>query len=204
MPKNSLDSGRIQQKLRTRQALMQTARHLLAQQGDFTMEEVARAAEVSRATLYRYFSDADMLKLEAHLDAFTQDTKTALQGLEAATASERAQKIQRYFFDLSHNHESTFRAFLSVLLKRTATSPGADTQWRGARRILLLEEALTPLRNQISAATFRKLVHALAVMVGIESYIVIKDVCRLQADEGLDVLQWAMVMMIRGALLDRE
>src|SRR2546429_5424195 len=58
-------SGRANQKLRTRNAIVQAAVELMRTGRDVTMLEVAKAALVSEATAYRYFPDLASLLQEA-------------------------------------------------------------------------------------------------------------------------------------------
>ena len=58
--------GRTRQKARTRVALVDAARELLAAGGTPNVEEVAAAAGVSRATAYRYFPNQRALFVAAH------------------------------------------------------------------------------------------------------------------------------------------
>ena len=57
--------GRVNQKLRTRNAILQAAVELMRTGSEVTMLEVARAALVSEATAYRYFPDLASLLQEA-------------------------------------------------------------------------------------------------------------------------------------------
>src|SRR5471030_3078435 len=58
-------AGRANQKLRTRNAIVQAAAELSRTGREVTMPEVARAALVSEATAYRYFPDLVSLLREA-------------------------------------------------------------------------------------------------------------------------------------------
>src|SRR5438874_1670823 len=58
--------GRTQQKQRTRQALVDVARDLVAQGLTPTVEDAAAGAAVSRATAYRYFPNQRALLAAAH------------------------------------------------------------------------------------------------------------------------------------------
>ena len=58
--------GRIQQKQRTRQALVDAARDLVARGLAPTVEEAAADAGISRATAYRYFPSQSALLAAAH------------------------------------------------------------------------------------------------------------------------------------------
>jgi hypothetical protein len=45
---------------------------------------------------------------------------------------------------------------------------------------------------------------ALALTLGIDSLVVLKDVCGLEDDEALDVLRWTATAILRGARVDEE
>ena len=63
--------GRRNQRLRTRKDLLVAASKLLKLGRRPTLEEVAEAALVSRATAYRYFPRVEILLLEACFDLST-------------------------------------------------------------------------------------------------------------------------------------
>jgi hypothetical protein len=54
-----------------------------------------------------------------------------------------------------------------------------------------IESALSPWRDRIDAARWRRLVAALAMVVGWEALIVQHDVCGLSAAEGEKLSVWA-------------
>src|SRR5262245_52056585 len=58
-------TGRVQQKSRTYQALLDAARELLAEGLTPTVEEAAQRASVSRTTAYRYFPNQRSLLVAA-------------------------------------------------------------------------------------------------------------------------------------------
>ena len=61
------ESGRTAQKARTRNALLDAARDLLALNGEVpTVEDAAAAASISRTTAYRYFPSQAALLAAAH------------------------------------------------------------------------------------------------------------------------------------------
>jgi AcrR family transcriptional regulator len=59
------DTGRVNQKKRTRIAIVQACRELIRAGAAVTMPDVARLALVSEATAYRYFPDLASLVNEA-------------------------------------------------------------------------------------------------------------------------------------------
>ena len=68
-PAPYLATGRINQKGRTRGALLAAARRLMKRGEPVTVIGAAAEAGISKATAYRYFSAADTLTMEATLDA---------------------------------------------------------------------------------------------------------------------------------------
>ena len=60
-------AARVQQKERTRTAILDAARELVRAGGEVTMPLVAASARVSEATAYRYFPDLASLLAEARL-----------------------------------------------------------------------------------------------------------------------------------------
>src|SRR5690606_31559541 len=61
-------TGRSEQKMRTRRALVDAARELLAEGATPRVEDAAERAQVSRTTAYRYFPNQRALLLAAHPD----------------------------------------------------------------------------------------------------------------------------------------
>lgn len=72
------DTGRSNQKKRTRTAIVEAARGLIGTGSEVTMPEVARVALVSEATAYRYFPDLPSLIGEALVNVWpTPSTRSA-------------------------------------------------------------------------------------------------------------------------------
>ena len=66
-PTASLETGRIQQKARTRKALVDAAIAFVRDGQDFSVGDVADAALVGRATAYTYFKTKESLRAQAVL-----------------------------------------------------------------------------------------------------------------------------------------
>jgi TetR/AcrR family transcriptional repressor of mexCD-oprJ operon len=96
MPAASISSG-VPRHDRTAAAILDAAAHVLSEQGSRSnMADVAAAAGVSRATLYRYFPDReallDALAAQALADAAA---RIADAGLERAPVEEAIERIVR-------------------------------------------------------------------------------------------------------------
>lgn len=192
--------GRLAQKLRTRAALLEAARELVAQGQNPTVAAVADAATVSRATAYRYFPTQEALLVEVPLD---QDAPTvaALFGAGAPDdPEERAVLVQHALYDLCRDHEAEFRVFLRGSITRSLTDrAGAPDPLRGARRSALLDEALAPLEGELPPAEIERLKGAISMMVGIEAVIVLRDVLHLGHDEARATGEWGVRQLVRAA-----
>ena len=192
--------GRVNQKLRTRAALLGAARELVAQGRMPTLSEVADAAMVSRATAYRYFPTLEALLVEVPLDR-DAPTPASLFGKGAPDdPEERVVLVQHALYDLARDHEAEFRIFLRSSLTRSPGDEGAAREpLRGARRDALLTEALAPLAEELPPDEVERLKAALAMLVGVESMIVLRDVMRLPHDDARRLGEWAVRQLIRAA-----
>src|SRR5438445_7451014 len=95
MPARSAASG-VPRHDRTAAAILDAAAHALSEHGRSTMADVAAAAGVSRATLYRYFPDRQAL-LDALASHALADAAARLAdaGLERAPVEEAIERIVR-------------------------------------------------------------------------------------------------------------
>lgn len=194
----SLSSGRTKQKQKTRAKILKTVQRLLPKGGARNLEDVAQASGISRATIYRYFSNIDTLCSEASLDVHTKSPVTLFQEVKHLTLIDRVLYIQDYFNDLALQNEAAFRTYLSLYLKEDPNNPKRSS--RGSRRTASLKLALIPLQNQLDVNTYNKLIAISTTLMGIEPIITTKDVCGLQDEEAKDALKWGLEIIL-GAML---
>ncbi len=143
-----------------------------------TVLAAAQEAGISKATAYRYFSTSETLVLEAALDAKVA-TPQEIVG-DAQDVRERVLRVQRYLFTLTRASETKFRLFLARALDASVADPGdASREIRGGRRLPMYEHALAPVRSRLSQKQFQFLVLSLSAASGMESYLALKDVCRV-------------------------
>ena len=172
------DVGRTNQKARTRKDLLAAARALMERGEMVTVLAAATEAGISKATAYRYFSDSDALTLEAALDAKVVPPEEVVG--DATDVRERVQRVQRYFFDLTRESETQFRLFRARALVASVAGNGETIpQIRAGRRLPMYEHALAPVRTQMKRSEFEFLVLSLSAASGVESYLALKDVCRV-------------------------
>lgn len=176
-PVPTADRERLGQKLRTRRDLLAAARALIDRGSEINLAVVADEASISRATVYRYFSDPAALALEAVLDGMVAVPENIIP--EGASACERAQAVHRYWLSFYRAMENRLR-----ILAARAMEPGSDgapRYRRVARRLPMFLEALAPARAELGEKRLKELVSALAVVSGFENYIVMKDILQLDA-----------------------
>lgn len=193
-----LESGRSNQKMRTRKALLAAARDLLDRNEEVTVAAAADAARISRSTAYRYFRDALVLTQEAVLDGgFATAEKVVPQ---SGDVRERVHAVRRYLLEATRASEWRFRLFLARALETSVKGgPEHAQELRGGRRLPMFELALEPVRKQLGPRGFRTLVLTLSASSGVESYIALKDVCRLDGQQ-MERISAA----IADAILDRH
>ena len=190
---------RENQRARTRRDLVSAAQLLLANGGTPTVTEVADVANVSRRTAYRYFPSGDQLIIEALLEGLRSDVE---HEIDAGTASDTiASRVDRLVDALHHltvENEHLLRQMIRLTLDRGPIEPGVPP--RPSRRLDYVEQALAPLRTQLPPADYDRLVHATAVVIGIEARIVLRDICGLDDQTILDTERWAAQALTTVAL----
>lgn len=187
-------SGRVNQKYRTRRALLAAARQLMEQKAVVTVPAAAELALISKATAYRYFATAEALMREALLDG-DWSTPEEVVG-DATDVFERVRRVHCYLFSFTRKNEAAHRLFLAKALEAWVAEGGKPKgQLRGARRLPMFEFALQPIRETVSHAVFTQLLNSLSSASGIECYIALKDVCGLD-DAEADRISWASMQAI--------
>jgi AcrR family transcriptional regulator len=190
---------RTAQKRRTRAALLDAARDLLAGGAAPSVSEVADAAQVSRATAYRYFPTQDALLSEAAIDDEPL-APTVVLGEDAPDDPEdRMALVQHALYDVARSQEAEFRVFLRASVARSGDGAGDTEPVRGARRADLIREALAPLEGELDPDLLERLRTSLAPLVGIESLVVLRDVLGLDHEQARASGEWAVRGLVRAA-----
>ena len=170
-----------------------------------SVTEVAEAAEVSRATAYRYFPSQAAL-VQAVVDealgpilewqSEDPDPKKRIADL-LATAMPRIDEF-----------EATFRAALKLSLdqwaQRQAGTLGDEPRFLRGHRVDLLKDATAPLQGQVGPARFERLAQALSLVFGVEVLVVLKDIWGLSAAQAQDVAQWAATALVNATISEAE
>ncbi|MDE3741275.1 TetR/AcrR family transcriptional regulator [Maribacter polysaccharolyticus] len=191
MNKDYIQTGRVNQKLETRELILVSAQELLKKGRDFSLEDVAKKAGISRATIYRYYSNKEILAAEAGLDITTLSPDGVIKSLEGKGIEGMILGIQDYFNTLAIDNEKAFRKYLSLVI--TSDSPELK---RGARRKKTLELALD--HPEFTAKEKKDLANLLTLLMGIEPLIVSKDVVGLNNEGSKALLKWGIQLILKG------
>lgn len=188
------------QQLRTRKTLLETAARLLREGSAPTMEQVAEAALVSRATIYRYFPNVEALLAEAPLESAMLEPQAVLRQFKSRDAEERIDKAEAWMHEFCYSHERQLRLMLgtSLLANNAAATP--VTTRRQNRRSALIASALEPVQEQLGQELYARLSASLALLFGTEAMIVFQDVLGLDAKSARKIKSWAARALVRTAL----
>ncbi|MDP9116617.1 MAG: TetR family transcriptional regulator [Actinomycetota bacterium] len=187
-------SGRTQQKQRTRSALVAAARGLMAEGvAAPTVDAAAAAASVSRTTAYRYFPNQAALLIAAHPET------TIISLLPPDAGNDPVQRLRivvAAFTRLIIDTEAQQRTMLRLSLSE---NPG-DLPLRKGRAISWFEDALEPLRAELGNAALHRLAIAIRSAVGIEALVWLTDVAGLTRDQAADLMQWTALSQLHHAM----
>ena len=193
--------ARDNQKRRTRKALVEAAGRLIAEGRRPSVAEVADAADISRRTAYRYFPSAEQLSVEATLEATRQNMELSIDaGRADEPVADRVDRLVDALSRMTLDNEALLRQMIRFTIDREPIESGVPP--RPARRLEYVERALTPLQGELDQDELDRLTHALTVVIGIESTIVLRDICGLDSAEILRVQHWAARALVAAAGAD--
>eukprot|EP01035_Chromulina_nebulosa_P000207 gene207-302_t len=188
-------------KVRMRKRMLEAAIGLMQQGITPSVTDVAEAAEVSRATAYRYFPSQAAL-VHAVVDealgpilewtSVQTDPRDRIKDL-LATAMPRIEEF-----------EATFKAALKMSLdqwaQRQAGTLGSEPQFTRGHRIDLLMQVTAPMEATLAPEARLRLAQSLSLVFGIEVLIVLKDIWGLSSAQAQSVSEWAGVALVETAL----
>jgi AcrR family transcriptional regulator len=182
-PAAGTGSGRVNQKARTRAAIVQAARDLARSGAEITMPAVARAALVSEATAYRYFPDLVSLLLEADTGIWP-DPAEALRPV--AHSHDPVERIG-YATEVLMRGVLAYQNVVRAAIAGSITRPDLAAQ-RPGHRFALIDEALAPCAAALAQAdpqALQQLKQGLAVVMSAEALFILTDLCGLPLDEAV-------------------
>jgi AcrR family transcriptional regulator len=196
--------GRPAQRRRTRKAIVDAAMALMAQGKSPSVADVAAAADVSRRTVYLHFPTFEQLLIDATVGALAQSTvdRAVAPAAKDEPVELRVERMVRALHEMPPDVERLGRRLIRLTVEDGAQPSSDDGPRRGYRRIEWIESALAPWRVQIGPTRWRRLVAAIAMVVGWEAMIVQRDVCGLTAKEGEELSVWAADALLQATLGD--
>ncbi|MFM8467291.1 MAG: TetR/AcrR family transcriptional regulator [Oxalobacteraceae bacterium] len=181
--------------------LLESAMTLIRSTGHVpTVAEVAQRSGVSRATAYRYFSSRSAL-IVAVMDA----TLGPVRRFESrhTDGPNRVHDVFEQTFPRFRQYEAQMRAAVQLSLEHWAKERAGlleEKPFKRGFRVRIVEDAIRPMANQLSAADHRRLHQALTVIYGIETWIVLKDIWGL-SDRGVEkIALWMADSLVKAAL----
>ena len=189
--------GRSAQKARTRDALIASARGLVAAGVTPTIEQAAAAASISRTTAYRYFPNKRALLLAAHPEIAATSMLPADPPDDPAA---RLDAVVRNFSAMILDTEAQQRTMLRLSLEADEAEREA-LPLRQGRAIAWIAEALDGLRGDLSAEQFRHLVLSIRATIGIEAIVWLVDVAGLSRNDAVALTRWSAQALLQRATI---
>ena len=178
---------RSAQKRRTRRAILAAAVALMRRGETPTATSVAAAAEVSRRTVYHYFPTQERLLTEAAMEGVRAEVERALDLADADDVWARLDVLVAEGLRSSVEREVELRTIIRLTMeqRQAETQDGVprEAPLRGGRRVEWIETAL-------------------AVLVGIDALLVLRDIRGLDRAEIEAVSRWAARALLRASLAE--
>src|SRR5208282_2923790 len=183
------------QRNRTRAALIEAATALMREGRPPTVAEAAERALVSRATAYRYFPTQESLLLDvANVEALLKPVEDLVASFPTDDAAQRLAALVRTMTPALLSDEALIRTGERIYMDTwLANQPdGNHTPVRAGRRMRYIDEVLRPLGDRLGESGRKRLRCALALTLGTEALIAMKDSAGLDDDEEIvATLEWA-------------
>ena len=191
-------TGRTNQKLRTRTAIVTAAVELMRTGREITMLEVAKAALVSEATAYRYFPDLASLLREG-MDWQMPTPEEALKSV-----ADSVDPVERVAAATEHllRHVLAYQGAIRAMIATTITRPESAAA-RPGLRFALIDHALAPLDGTLGAgdpAALAQLKNDLAIVVSAEALFCLTDLCRMAPEDAVASAVHTATVLTRAAL----
>ncbi|MFB5187321.1 TetR/AcrR family transcriptional regulator [Yersinia intermedia] len=177
-------------KARIRRLLIDTAMSMY-EQGTFpSITDVANAAQLSRATAYRYFPTQSAL-----VSAMVDESLGPILAWQPTQpdARQRIAELLSFAYPRMLQHEGVLRAALHLSLQQWAAdrnNPNSEEKLVRGNRKRLLKLAVEPLEGKLSPEALQRVIYSFSLIYGSEVFMVLKDIWHLD-DAGIqDVTQW--------------
>jgi AcrR family transcriptional regulator len=195
-----VETGRTEQKRRTRTALIDATRALIGRGITPTIEDAAAEASISRTTAYRYFANQRELLVASYPQI---EARSLLPDGAPADPLERLDIVVDEYLQMTVENEPALRT--AFLLSLNADGEHRDELiLRRGRVIGWLEDALAPLRDRLSATEIGRVARAIRAAAGIEALIWLCDVAELSRVEAVKLMKWSARALVQAAIADAD
>ena len=189
-------TGRRQQKSRTRQALVEATRSLLAEGLTPRVEDAAERSGISRTTAYRYFPNQRALLVAAQPQI---QPETLLDDDAPADPRARLDAFMAAFTSYNLQWEAQLRAALRLSLEQGVERP----LLRQGQAVRWLEDALAPLGRSHPHIDRRALAVAIRSATGIEALIWLRDIAGQSPQQATRTVRHTARALLDSALRQR-
>lgn len=182
---------------------MAAAARLLRDGAEPSVAAVAAEADVSRRTVYMYFPSLDQLIIDATLGELT-DAGYGTQldfDRHGDDVHARVGALVSAVLAMSDQALPLGRRLLRLTVE-TADEPSGSAPRRGYRRVEWIERAVEPLRDRLTKEQFERLVSSLAVVIGWEAMIVLRDTRGLRRSAERRVMLWSASALVNAMLAE--
>jgi AcrR family transcriptional regulator len=194
-------TGRTQQKSRTREALVDAARDLLAAGMTPRVEDAAARAGISRTTAYRYFANQRSLLVAAQPQIHPQ---TLLAPDAPMDPRARLDAFMAAFTEYNLRWEPQLRSALRLSLEPQERRPDpAEAQrplLRRGRAVAWVEDALAPLQHSHPHIDRHGLAVAIRSATGIEALVWLLDVAGQTREQAAETVRRTAQALLAAAL----
>jgi AcrR family transcriptional regulator len=191
-------SGRVNQKTRTRNAIVRAAAELSRSGREVTMPEVAKAALVSEATAYRYFPDLASLLREAIADQIPSPEEALASVVDSDDPVVRIAAATEFLLRHVLARQGVVRAMIAATVIRPE-----QAQARPGMRFGLIDYALAPLAGTLGGRdpqALTQLKNGLAVVVSAEALFSLTDLHGMAPEAAITSLVHTATTLTRAAL----
>lgn len=188
---------------RMRKIMLDAAMRLMQDGLIPSVSDVAEAAQVSRATAYRYFPSQSAL-IQAAVDEALGPILAWTSA--SADAQVRVTELVTFAYPRMESYEATLKAALRLALdqwaRRHAGLFGDEAPMVRGHRIALLNSAVLPLKGKLTKDGFERLTQSLSLVFGTEAFVVLKDIWGLDRKRAEEVALWTCHSLIQAAVAE--
>jgi AcrR family transcriptional regulator len=185
---------REQQQERTREIIVEAICAQVLESGvsDFSVQDIARRANVSLRTVYRYFPAREDL-LAAVDDAWTKKQPRPLP--------EHPSELPALIADIFNY----FEANKALLEAATVTSLGRQVHGRSrARRLAAMKDMLAKHTPHLDSATQMQRLAAIRVLSGSDSWRTMTRDFGMSTEDAIKSVQWALQLLLDDTLTKKK